>query len=366
MRVFVAGSTGIRRGLNVKAKRALEWKPEYTSWRLGSLPRRRFIERTNQGPAAFASWDLFFGWTPDPFRAIIPCTPTFRYRTNRPATMIQNRCIRLSRVTSLNSAILALLVLSAAPVAAQDWVMERLNDSPRHHEWASIEHGDRSVETFVAFPETDEPVLAVIVIHENRGLNDWVRGVADQIAEAGYLAIAPDLLSGMGPDGGKTSDFPDSDAARAALYELDPEQVTADLRAVADYVAALPAANGNVVVTGFCWGGSQTFRFATNYDGLSAAFPFYGTAPDDGAALARIDVPVYGFYGGNDERVNATLPETSRLMEAAGKTYEPVIYDGAGHGFMRSGEDPNGEAANRQAREEAWVRLKELLAALQS
>jgi len=278
--------------------------------------------------------------------------------------MPQSPCIRPSRIATASTVILGLLFVSPAPVAAQDWVMERLNDSPRHHEWVSVEHGDRSVEAFVAFPETDEPVPAVVVIHENRGLNDWVRGVADQLAEAGYLAIAPDLLSGMGPDGGKTSDFPDSDAARAALYELDPDQVTADLRAVAAYVAALPAASGNVVVTGFCWGGSQTFRFATNYDGLSAAFPFYGTAPDDGAALARIEVPVYGFYGGNDERVNATLPETSRLMDSAGKTYEPVIYDGAGHGFMRSGEDPNGEAANRQAREEAWVRLKTLLAGL--
>jgi carboxymethylenebutenolidase len=258
----------------------------------------------------------------------------------------------------------AVPALFAAPAVAQDWVMDRLNNSPRHHEWVSVEHGDRTVEAFVAYPESDESVLALVVIHENRGLNDWVRGVADQIAEAGYIAIAPDLLSGIGPDGGKTSDFVDPDAARAALYELDPDQVTADLRAIADHVANLPAANGKVAVMGFCWGGSQTFRFATNFEGLSAAFPFYGTAPDDGAALAQINVPVYGFYGGNDERVNATIPETSKLMQSAGETYEPVIYEGAGHGFMRSGEDPNGEAANRKAREEAWVRLKELLSEL--
>jgi carboxymethylenebutenolidase len=239
-----------------------------------------------------------------------------------------------------------------------------LNTSPRHHEWVTVTHDGRDVEAFLVFPEVEDPAPAVVVIHENRGLNDWVRGVADQLAEAGYLAIAPDLLSGMGPEGGRTSDFADSDAARTALYELDPDQVTADLRAVADYVKALPAASGAVTVAGFCWGGSQTFRFATNYDDLHAAFVFYGTAPDDEEALSRIQAPVYGFYGGDDARVNATVPHTTEQMNDAGKTYEPVTYDGAGHGFMRSGEAPDAGAANQQAREAAWVRLKRLLADL--
>lgn len=259
---------------------------------------------------------------------------------------------------------IALLILFTPSTFAQDWARERLNTSPRHHEWVTVTHDGRDVEAFLAFPEVEDPALAVVVIHENRGLNDWVRSVADQLAEAGYLAIAPDLLSGMGPDGGKTSDFADSDAARTALYQLDPDQVTADLRAVADYVKALPAASGEVAVAGFCWGGSQTFRFATNYDGLSAAFVFYGTAPDDAAALSRIQAPVYGFYGGDDARVNATVPQTTAQMNDAGKTYEPETYDGAGHGFMRSGEAPDASEANRQAREAAWVRLKSLLSDL--
>ena len=259
---------------------------------------------------------------------------------------------------------IALLTLAVASASAQDWARERLNDSPRHHEWVTVEHDGRQVEAFLAFPEVEGKAPAIVVIHQNRGLNDWVRGVADQLAEAGFLAIAPDLLSGMGPDGGKTSDFPESDAAREAIYQLDADQVTADLRAVADYVAALPAANGTVVVGGFCWGGSQTFRFATNYPALSAAFVFYGRAPDDDAALARIQAPVYGFYGGADARVNATIPKTEEMMAAADKPYEPVIYDGARHGFMQAGEAPDASAPNKKAREDAWVRLKALLAAL--
>jgi carboxymethylenebutenolidase len=266
------------------------------------------------------------------------------------ATMLKSFCTTL------------LLTALVATVSAQDWALERLNASPRHHEWVTVEHDGRAVEAFLAFPEVEEKALAVVVIHENRGLNDWVRGVADQLAEAGYIAIAPDLLSGMGPDGGKTSDFADSDAARQAIYQLDPAQVTADLQAVADYVAALPAANGNVAVAGFCWGGSQTFRFATDKADLVAAFVFYGSAPEDGSAFVRIQAPVFGFYGGDDARIAATIPQTIERMETEGKRYEPLTYAGAGHGFMRSGEAPDADEANKKAREESWVRWKALLA----
>ncbi len=263
------------------------------------------------------------------------------------------------------AAVLVYLLFPGTLLRAQeDPALERLNTSPRHHEWVEIEGGDRTVHTFVVYPETSEKVPAIVVIHENRGLNDWARGLADQVAEAGYIAVAPDLLSGMGPDGGKTSDFPDRNAARDAIYELTQERVTADLHAVADYAAAIPAANGVVAVAGFCWGGRQSFHFATQRDDLAAAFPFYGTAPDDPELLARIACPVYGFYGGDDERVNATIEGTADAMDAAGKTYEPVIYEGAGHGFMRSGEAPDASDANRQGRADAWRRWKELLAGL--
>ena len=238
----------------------------------------------------------------------------------------------------------------------------QLETSPRHHEWVAVKAGDRTVHSYLAFPEVKGKAAAVIVIHENRGLTDWVRGVADQLAAAGYIAIAPDLLSGTAPGGGKTSDYPSEDAAREGIYKLPPDQVLADLDAVADYVAALPAASGKVAVAGFCWGGAQTWRFADHRGGkLAGAYPFYGTGPDTPEGVDGIAVPVHGFYGGNDERVNATIPKSTELTKAAGKTFEPVTYEGAGHGFMRSGEAPDGPPADREARTKAWERWRELL-----
>jgi carboxymethylenebutenolidase len=254
------------------------------------------------------------------------------------------------------------LLLITSPLAAQDYVLKRLEDSPRHHEWVAITSGERTIHSFVVYPEVKEKATAVLVIHENRGLTDWVRGVADQLAEAGYVAIAPDLLSGMAPGSGKTSDFPSSDAAREALYRLTPEQVMADLHAVGDYVVKLPASNGKLTVAGFCWGGGNSFRFATQRKDLKAAFVFYGMFPHTREDLARISCPVYGFYGEDDARINATIPESAKVMKELGKTYDPVIYKDAGHGFMRSGEDPAGSDANKQARLEAWKRWKKLLA----
>jgi len=252
-------------------------------------------------------------------------------------------------------------VLPGLAASATNGAGQGLSASPRHQEWADVKHGNRSVHSFVVYPQTSRKATAVVVIHENRGLTDWVRSIADQLAEAGYLAIAPDLLSGMAPGGGNTSNFPNEDAAMQAIYRLDPGQVTEDLTAVADYVVKLPAANGKLVVAGFCWGGGQSFRFATNRKALNAAFVFYGTAPEDRAALERIASPVYGFYGGNDARVDATIPATEAAMKQAGKKYEPVTYQGAGHAFMRLGEEPNGTEENKKARDQAWVRWKALL-----
>jgi carboxymethylenebutenolidase len=188
-----------------------------------------------------------------------------------------------------------------------------------------------------------------------------VRAVADQLAEAGYIAIAPDMLSGHGPGGGKTSDFKTLDQATQALYQVKPEQVTGDLNAAADYVIKLPACNGKLTVAGFCWGGGQTFRFATSRKDLKAAFIFYGSYAHTKDELARIACPVYGFYGGNDARINKTVPESAALMKQVGKTFEHVTYEGAGHGFMRAGEEAGAMAANRDARNAAWERWKAIL-----
>ncbi len=254
---------------------------------------------------------------------------------------------------------LILVVLVAQSVWAQDWARTQLEKSPRHREWVTVKHDGRSVETFVVYPESKDKRPVVVLIHEIFGMSDWVQDLADQVAAAGYIAVAPDLLSGMGPNGGRTSDVA-PDKVMEAVSHLNPDQVTADLNAVSDYANKLPASNGKLFVGGFCWGGGQTFRFATNRPDLAAAFVFYGPPPDKDA-MARIKAPVYGFYAGNDARIGATLPDTTAQMKAAGKTFDPVVYDGAGHGFMRAGEAPDANDANKKARQDAWVRWKDLL-----
>jgi len=290
--------------------------------------------------------------------------------------------------------------INSNPEIIQDWAKDQLAKSPRHREWVKIKNGNREVNSFVVYPEVKTKATAVVVIHEIFGMSDWVQQLTDELAEAGYIAIAPDLLSGMGPKGGGTSDF-DSNSVRQGINSLPPDQITADLNAVADYVSKLPAANGKVAVAGFCWGGTQSFRFATNRPSLKAAFVFYGTGPNsnaqgqpyavDKAALDRISAPVYGSYGENDMRVEATVPPTVDAMKELKKTYDPVTYVGAGHGFMRAGE-PNApepkaptakgdeatdkkaaddyqktlamDKANRKARNDTWVRWKAILAKL--
>src|SRR5713226_9145930 len=230
---------------------------------------------------------------------------------------------------------LLMLLLVTSSAFAQDWAKQKVEKSPRHREWVNVKNGERVVSAFVVYPEVKSKAPAVVVIHEIFGMSDWVQLLADELAEAGVIAIAPDLLSGMGTvaDVGK------------AIRDLPPDQITADLNAVADYVSKLPAANGKVSVAGFCWGGTEAFRFATNRPTLAAAFVFYGSGPD---AVGAIKAPVYGFYAGNDARIGATVPKTQEQMKAAGKKYEVVTYEGAGHGFMRAGEAPDASEANKK------------------
>ena len=242
---------------------------------------------------------------------------------------------------------------------SQPWARERIAKSPRHSEWVTVKHDGRNVETLVVYPESKDKRPVVLIIHEIFGLSDWAQELADEVAAAGYIAVAPDLLSGMAPNGGRTKDFPEG--VTEAVSKLNPEQVTADLNAAADYALKLPAANGKIYVTGFCWGGGQSFRFATNRADLSAAFVFYGPPPATDA-MPPIKAPVYGFYAGNDARIDATIPDTIAAMKAAEKTYDPVTYDGAGHGFMRAGEAPDATDPNKKARDDAWKRWKTLLA----
>lgn len=279
----------------------------------------------------------------------------------------------------------------------QDWAKQQLAKSPRHHEWVKVKNGNREVNCFIVYPEVNKKATSVVVIHEIFGMSDWVQQMTDEVAEAGYIAIAPDLLSGMGPNGGGTAEIAatGNNAVGQAIRALPPDQIAADLNAVADYVSKLPAANGKVAAGGFCWGGGTTFLFATRRPRLKAAFVFYGTAPSNNAqgqpyaidkgALEKIGAPVYGFYAENDMRVDATIPPSTDAMKELKKLYDPVIYAGAGHGFMRAGEPNNPQPgaaaanadeaavkkaadalvaykANRKARDDAWARLKGILA----
>jgi carboxymethylenebutenolidase len=261
---------------------------------------------------------------------------------------------------------IAALGLGVSSLYAQEWARKMLEKSPRRREWVSVKYGARAVESAVVHPQSRDKAPAMVVIHEIFGMTDWVESVTDEFAEAGFIAVAPDLLSGMAPNGGRTKDFPASEGggfgpAGQAIGKLPPDQVTADLNAVVDYCRSLKTCNGKVCVVGFSWGGSQAFRFAANRKDLSAAFVFYGSGPAP-ETMATIQAPVYGFYAGNDARINSGLPQTQEQMKAAGKFYEMVTYEGAAHGFMRSGAQPEATDADKKAREAAWTKLKSISA----
>jgi carboxymethylenebutenolidase len=263
----------------------------------------------------------------------------------------------------MRNAILAVLLLSAACATTTSTTAPsaRLESTPRHDEWVQLDSAGRKLHAYVVYPQVSVPSGTIVVIHENRGLNDWARSVADRLAERGYIAIAPDFLSGSAPGGGRTSGFASEDAAREAISKLPREQVLSDLQAAAAYVRALPASNGKLAVVGFCWGGSRAWEAANLVDNLSATFVFYGTGPTTDEGVTGIDAPVYGFYGGDDARVNATIEPTRALMTKHGKTFEPVTYPGAGHAFMRAGEEPAATPANKEAHDASWERFVKLL-----
>ena len=256
----------------------------------------------------------------------------------------------------------ALAFLAATSSFAQDWAKARLDASPRHREYVTLKHDTRTLQAFVVYPEIKEKAPVVILIHEIFGLSDWAKEMADELAAEGFIVVAPDLLSGYGSNPGGSAQYTSIDDAVKAVSALDPAVVLADLDSAADYAKHSPAANGKIAVAGFCWGGGKSFAFAAHSKVLSAAFVFYGPGPAD---VSTITAPVYGFYAGNDARIGATVPATTDAMKAAGKFYEPVTYDGAGHGFMRAGEDPtNTNPANKTAREQGFARLVKLLHAM--
>ena len=270
----------------------------------------------------------------------------------------------LSNLTRLTVPIIGLVLIGGLMMvgiyAHADTAKEQLENSPRHGEWVKITtESGREVNAFIVFPEVKENATSVIVIHEIFGLTDWIRQVGDELAKAGFVTICPDFLSGMGPNGGGTDSFGGNNVRRA-IRDLDPDQITTDLKAVTKYVRDLPATTDTVAVSGFCWGGGQSFRFATNDDSLKAAFVFYGHSPD-ASTLGKITCPVYGFYGENDNRINSTIESTKEAAKSADVTYEPVIYSGVGHGFLRRGMAADASEVQKTVTSEAWERWVSLL-----
>jgi len=229
-------------------------------------------------------------------------------------------------------------------------------------EYVTVNNGSRAVLCWVVYPEVKDKATAVLVIHDSSGLTDWARLSADEFAAAGYIAIVPDFLSGTGPGGGGTSSFPGQSELDLSLKKLPPEQIAGDINAAAEYVKSLPSANGKLVEAGLCWGGSQASISVCQRTDLKAAFVFYGFPPPT-TSIKNIQCPVYGFFGENDARVTLTVPDGQKAMKSAGKVFEPIIYAGAGHGFMAHGDPayPDARAEDRKARDQAWDRLKDLL-----
>jgi carboxymethylenebutenolidase len=242
-------------------------------------------------------------------------------------------------------------MLMAVIAPSSDTAQQALKDSPRHGEWAEVAlpGSDVKIHTWVVYPERKDKAPVVIVIHEIFGMSDWVRAVTDQLAAEGYLAVAPDLLSGMGPGGGGTESLGQN--VMSTIGKLSPDDRAKRLDAVRDYAIALPAASGKFACIGFCWGGGASFDFATRQPQLSGAIVYYGVPPGK-EAMAKITCPVIGFYGGDDGRITLTVPDTKKSMEALHKDYTPNIFDGAGHGFLRQQSGRNG--ANQKAAEAAW------------
>ncbi len=257
----------------------------------------------------------------------------------------------------------AAAALLAVPARAQkrndnlppdaDAAKAQLEQSPRHGEWVDIPmRGGPPLNSFVVYPERSTKAPVVIVIHEIFGMADWVRGVADQLAKEGFIAIAPDLLSGMGPNGGGTDSL--GDQVGQTIRTLTNDKVVARLNAVREYAIQIPSASGRVATIGFCWGGGASFNYALKQPALDAAVSYYGPMPTDPAEYVNAEAPILGLYGGADERVNANIPVAQAELKKAGSTYEPHIFDGAGHGFLRAQDGQDG--ANMRATEQSWPR----------
>lgn len=237
-----------------------------------------------------------------------------------------------------------------APPPSADQAKAALDASPRHGEWVDI----KGIRTWIVYPERKDKAPVVIIIHEIYGLSDWIRAVADQLAKDGFVAVAPDLISGKAPGGGGTDAAGSRDDVVKLVTSLSAQEVTDRLNQVRDHSRSLPAASGRVATIGFCWGGAKSFAYAASWPDLGAAVVYYGTSPAEPKSYESIKAPVLGLYGGDDARVNATIETADKEMKRLGKTYEHETFEGAGHGFLRAQEEREG--SNLKAARSAWPR----------
>ncbi len=203
-----------------------------------------------------------------------------------------------------------------------------------HAEYVKVPSGRDTLTAYLAYPERKGQAPGVVVIHEIFGISDFIRQTTEQLAKDGFVAIAPDLLSHRGGTPAST------DSARKLIAGLDPDTITRDLDATVAYVKHLPAARPDRVgVIGFCWGGGQSFRYATNNPSLRAFVVCYGPGPE-AMAIARLRAPGLGVYAENDARLNAALPDVEAAVRTYHKDYAHAVYPGVGHGFLRTREKP--------------------------
>ena len=248
-------------------------------------------------------------------------------------------------------------------------VVARLASSPRKGEYVNVMVDGKPMRTWVVHPTGNGKAPVVVVIMEIFGLSDWIRGVADQLAAEGFIAVAPDIVVGHGKDGGDTSSLSTQQEITQAVLRLPPDEIITKLKAAREWGLKDPRSNGKSASVGYCFGGAQSFAFAVAEPNLNAAVVYYGQAPTDAPPAARgtppgpyqvsdsvanVKAPIIGFYGGlmQDARIGNTVAPTEAKMKGLGKTYEPHIFDGAAHGFLRA--QTGNDGANMKATEQAW------------
>jgi carboxymethylenebutenolidase len=234
------------------------------------------------------------------------------------------------------------------------WAKAQLESSPRHVDWVNItsSNGGAPIKTFIVYPERKDKAPVVIVIQEIFGLTDWIRGVADQVAKEGFIAVATDFLSGMGPNGGGSAELGEQGSTQV-IGKLTPDDRVRILNDVRNYALKIQSANGKSATVGFCWGGGTSFLFALKQPALNAAVSYYGPMPDD-LDYSNAKTPILGLYGGSDNRVNAGIDKAKAELAKKNVTYDPHIFDGAGHGFLRAQGGSPQAPGNKAASEQAW------------